>query len=403
MSLSVRSLIVDLAARFGGTSARVLGLLQAMPPGEAALASLAGSPVTQEAKSCGLEVHTVGSHKLDPRIGRRIAAIVQKNAFAVVDAQNPQSKLWASRAAACVPCALVSTLNSWYLSEHGGNLKGRFYHSLERITSGHLDLYIAVSREIHAQLLESGVPAERIALIENAILLDPKQIDGSPAWLRRTFGLPDDAYIMCAVGRLVEVKGFEYLIRSVGELLQRHTHLYCLIIGDGEIRGRLASLISELGLQERVRLAGLRPRGEVLRIVKAADLFVMPSLSEGTPVALLEAAALTKPIVASEVGGIPNILTHHVDALLTKPQSVSSLADAISQMIDDRQRAAAFGRRALERVAEDFSIETQVAATREAYRAACRHFAQRTGRPQPAGMAECGERLGLPPEPSRSA
>ncbi len=190
MSHGVRSLIVDLSARFGGTSARVLGLLQAMQEGEAALASLAGSPVTEEAHSSGLEVHTVGSHKLDPRIGNRLAAVVRENDFAILDAQNPQSKLWASRTAHRVPCALVSTLNSWYLSEHQHSLKGRFYQALESFTSRQLDLYIAVSQEIKSQLLASGVPAEQIAVVENAIFLDPSAVDGTSEWLRRTYSLP---------------------------------------------------------------------------------------------------------------------------------------------------------------------------------------------------------------------
>jgi glycosyltransferase involved in cell wall biosynthesis len=369
MAEGARSLIVDLSTRFGGASARALGLLQRMR-GEAALASLEGSPVTAEARAYGLEVHAVGTHKLDPRVGVRLAAIVRKYGFDVLDAQNPQSKLWASFAAAATDCALVSTLNSWYLSEHGGDLKGRFYHALERLTSRRVDLYIAVSEEIVAQLRATGVPDGWIVRIENAVHLDRDQVTGDPHWLRSEFELPVDAYVACAVGRLVAAKGFEYLIRSIDELRTIHPELHCLIVGEGELRGKLAADISRMNLQRRIRLVGFCPRGKVLRIVKAADLFVMPSLSEGTPLALLEAAALGTPIVASHVGGIPTVLTHQEHALLTEPKSVPSLSAALSRMIQDRRWAAALGRHARERVIERFSLEAQVESTREAYRVA---------------------------------
>ena len=172
MSRPVRSLIVDLSTRFGGTGARVLGLMASMPAGSITLATLEGSPVTEQARAASLDVHTVGQSKWDSRIGRRIAALARTVRADLIDVQNPQSKLWASRAAAALPIALVSTLNSWYLSEHGGHWKGHLYHRLETWTSRRLDLYIAVSREIEEQLLNSGVQPDQIALVENAIHAD---------------------------------------------------------------------------------------------------------------------------------------------------------------------------------------------------------------------------------------
>ena len=188
MTRHLRALIVDLSTRFGGTSARVLGLMAGMPAGSVILASLADSPVTSQALAAGLEMRTVGRSKWDLRIAGRIAALAGELNVQVIDAQNPQSKLWASQAAARLPVAFVSTLNSWYLAEHGGNLKGRVYHSLERWTSRGLDLYIAVSREIEQQLLASGVQPDQIARVENAIRNDLTAPPADMAGLRRRYG-----------------------------------------------------------------------------------------------------------------------------------------------------------------------------------------------------------------------
>jgi glycosyltransferase involved in cell wall biosynthesis len=275
--------------------------------------------------------------------------------------------------------AFVSTLNSWYLSEHSGNWKGHLYHRFETWTSRRLDLFIAVSRDIEQQLLSSGVPPDQIALVENAIRADLTGPPPDRQRLRRQHGIPSDAQVLCVVGRLVKVKGMTYLLESVRQLLARFPRLKCLIVGDGVLHESLTREIERNGLQDHVVLMGFRQREEVLQLVGASDVFVMPSLSEGTPVALLEAAALARPIVASRVGGIPTMVTDQNEALLVPPADVSALTAALETVLANAERATQLGTRARARVLRDFGPASQVAATKLAYERAVQLATARLG------------------------
>lgn len=363
------ALIVDLSVRFGGASARALGLLAGLSSTGAALAALEGSPVFEAARRAGCDVRPMGTSKADPRLALRLRRAVRAG-FAVVDTQNPQSRFWAGLATLRLPVALVSTLNSWYLSEHEGRPKGRLYHALERLGDRNVDLYIAAAPEIRNRLLEQRVPTKRIALIPNAITIDPAETESDAPGVRRAHGVAANVPLACAVGRLVEAKGYDTLIEAIRILADGGRPVACLLVGEGHLRQRLQGRIGRLGLSDLVRLVGFRERDEVLRLVKAADLFVMPSRTEGTPLALLEAAALGRPIVASRAGGIPTLLEDRLEAWLVPPDNAYALATAIGAALDDPREAGRRAAAARARVEREFGLHRQLEATRQAYRQA---------------------------------
>ncbi len=370
LNKGVRTLVVDLSTRFGGASARALGLLKAFPGGETALAGLEESPVTIQARALGIEVHLVGTRKTDPALLFKLMKTIKTHGFHLLDPQNIQSKFWCTLAAMGTGAALVSTLNSWYESELKGSFKGRFYQCLETMTAKGTDLYIVVSRDIRKRLLQKGIPENRIAYIPNAVSLDLPLKSDTRRWLRKKYHLPDQAFVCCAVGRLVEAKGLHHLINAFSRLSS--PGICCLIVGDGHLRPALLSQIRTAGLDHRVRLAGHQDRKTVLDLVNASDLFVMPSLSEGTPLALLEAAALCRPIIASRVGGIPEMLAHKTHALLIPPGDEQRLARAIRHLHDHPQQAETLARNACQHVTGHFGIKNQVRSTRNAYLKASR-------------------------------
>lgn len=368
-----RTLIVDLAVRFGGASARALGLLSGMPSGLAGLACLEGTAVHDRACELGLEVYPISTSKLDIRMPIRLARLIRDGEFEVVDTQNTQSKFWATLAAQHVDAALVSTLNSWYEAEHQGSLKGRVYQRIETLTTYGTDMFVVVAPDIRDYLIESGVSPDQISLILNAVEIDANAIPADSAWMRKQFNLPENARTIAAVGRLVPAKGYHHLISAFEYLAALYSDLHLVIVGDGELRDSLTAQIERAGLQSRIHLAGFRSPDEVLSIVKAADIFTMPSVTEGTPIALLEAGALGKAIVASRVGGIPDILTHEVNGLLTIPGDAGSVAGALQRLLDDPVLATRLATAAYERVSRDFSRKAQVAATINAYQGALDH------------------------------
>lgn len=365
-----KALIVDLSLRYGGADSRALGLLARFPPGEAALAGLDGGDVVAEARRLELPVRVVGRRKTDPRIAWRLARLVRREGFQVLDAQNVQSKLHASLAAAWTRAALVSTINSWYASEHGGrSLRGRVYTALELATNRRLSLYITVSERDREALLRSGLRAEDVELVYNAVDVAPAPLVDDRR-LRWSLGLPKDAVVCTAVGRLAPVKGFEVLVEAAREACRRVDRLACVIVGEGGGRRGLTRQIGRAGLDGRVILAGGLPRESVLTALQSSDLFAMPSLYEGTPIALLEAAALGLPIVASRTGGIPELVADGEHALLVPPGSPAELAEAIVRLCEDRELADRLGQQAARHASTRFNVDRQAAATRNAHRRA---------------------------------
>jgi glycosyltransferase involved in cell wall biosynthesis len=295
----------------------------------------------------------------------------------VVDGQNPQSKFWGAWAARRTAIAFVSTINSWPRAEYGTSLRGHAYYLLERILRRGTSLHIAVSSEIEQALLADGVPPSRVVHIPAAIDTQTDSLPVSRLEIRRELGIGPEMPLCCAVGRLATAKGFIHLIDAMGELVRDSADICCLIVGEGPLRESLQSRADELGLANRVRFLGFRPRADALAILAASDLFVMPSLTEGTPVAILEAAFLKRPIVASRVGGIPSLLTDGEHAVLVPPGDSHRLAQAISDLSQRRDHARAMGLRAHQHVRTHFDLRRQVESTLQAYRQAVVHNGRR--------------------------
>ena len=379
MSSSPKALILDLSKHYGGSNSRILSLMTRSESGTLALAGLKNGVITKQAQQMGLKVHAIAGHKADPRLLVRLMKVIRQEGYDVLDSQNIQSKFWANLAAMRTGTALVSTLNSWYAHEHSTTLvKGRFYTSLELMTNQSLDLYITVSEKDRQMLLKSGIPEDAIELIYNTIDLDPAAIPGDQVSLKKEFGLPPESIVCTGIGRLVPQKGFDILIEAFQKIAAQVPSLYCLIIGGGEDQEKLSEQIRAAGLENRVRLVGYQERQKALSMLKSSDIFVMPSRYEGTPIALLEAAALARPILATCAGGIPELVTHDLHAYLVPTHDPSALAQGLAKLAQDRAYAQTLGHRAQLRVRQDFDPDTQVKETWGAYeKALARHNARR--------------------------
>lgn len=364
-------LVVDLSNFYGGASSRVLSLMARAKPGTIALAGLESGAITRQARQLGLSVYALANHKADPRLLFRLIQLIHKERFNVLDSQNIQSKFWANFAALMTRTSLVSTLNSWYANEHGQtSLKGRMYTSLELLSNQSLDLYITVSEKDRQALLKAGLPEEQVELIYNAVDASLSAIRRDPEWLRQKFGLPPDSVICTAVGRLVPVKGYDVLINALQRIASQVTQLYCLIVGEGESKEELSAQIRAAGLENRIRLVGYYDRENAMSILKSSDLFVMPSRYEGTPIALLEAAALGRPILASNTGGIPELVQHEKHAFLVPPGDPAALSQGLLKLTLDREYARILGQNAQQRIHQKFNLESQISATWQAYQKA---------------------------------
>jgi starch synthase (maltosyl-transferring) len=195
----------------------------------------------------------------------------------------------------------------------------------------------------------SQLPPERMFVVPNG--LDLGRFDGEPrltrAWLGQ--GVPEQAPLLAILGRLdITTKGHATLLAALAAPGLESCHL--LVIGDGQDRALLLNLIAELGLDERVHLLG--HRDDVGDVLPLADIVVIASTNESSPNVILEAWAARRAVIATRVGGIPEVVEEGVDGLLTPPSDAPALAEAIRRLLDDpalRRQMAERGRQKAER------------------------------------------------------
>lgn len=185
------------------------------------------------------------------------------------------------------------------------------------------------------------------------------------ATVRREYGLDPDAPLLVDVGRLIPVKSHDTLIRALKHIIPSFPNLRLFVIGDGVLKGELKELVKTLNLESHVVFTGYR--ADVWRFMKEADLFVFPTLGEGFGLVLLEAMAFKKPIVATRVMSIPEIVEDGKSGLLVPSQHPEELADAILQLLRDKKKAERFGNRGFEILSSKFSIERMVGETERNY------------------------------------
>jgi glycosyltransferase involved in cell wall biosynthesis len=242
----------------------------------------------------------------------------------------------------------------------------RLYHRVDGLVLRRFQQVILVAASL-ADSLPSSIRKTTTVVVNGVNLPDPGQLcprDES----RRSLGLGSRQVAILALGRLARQKGFDVLVPATSRLLDRIPHLVVLIAGEGPERRRLERLIVEMGLQERIRLLGFRQ--DVPRLLAAADLVVLPSRSEGTPYALLEALAHSRPVVATAVGGIPQVLGEGFVRVLVPPGDPEALAAAIQEVMDDTELRGRLARKGREVVAGRFSAQKMARSTALVYEGA---------------------------------
>lgn len=222
--------------------------------------------------------------------------------------------------------------------------------------------FVAVSADLGEFAAETlGISATKVTVIRNGIDVTRFTRDEiKRTRLRAELGVRDAQPLLLACGELSEVKGHEWLLRATPRLLESRPDALVAIAGDGALRGALESLAAKLGVSAHVRFLGFRR--DVPALLSAADVFVMPSLSEGLPLAILEAMAAGVPIVATRVGGMPQLIRAGDTGWLVSSGDPRDLGEALVVAVTDelsRQRVAAAAR---DLCVREYGLEKTVAA-----------------------------------------
>lgn len=230
------------------------------------------------------------------------------------------------------------------------------------------DRVISVAEEARKfHLKTSGAPEKQNITIYNGIDLSRfTHLDGVRDALRRELSIPLDAEVLTTLAVLRELKGIQFMIQSMPAVLSARPNAYYLVVGDGSHRAVLVEEARRAGVENRVVFAGMR--SDVPHILAASDIFVLPTLTEALPTVLAEAMACRLPIVASAVGGIPEMVTDGENGRLVQPARPDELFHACVELLSNPALRQRMSQRGWEIVNEKFNVEGQVEQLKDLYR-----------------------------------
>jgi len=226
---------------------------------------------------------------------------------------------------------------------------------------------IAISKAVKEDLVDRfGLKSEIVKVIYNGIDLDkfiPKKIEERKE-LRKKFGL-ENGPVIGIISRIAKIKGHEYLIKAMKIILERYSNAKLLILGEGKGKDYLKKMVKDLRMGENVIFSSLNL--DTLSLFSLMDVFVLPSLEEGLGMVILEAMASNVPVVATEVGGIPEIIRNGENGLLVPPQDYLKLGEAICKILENSELRDKFIYNGRKTVEENFNLKNMVKETEKVY------------------------------------
>jgi len=333
--------VADLASAFQAAGARTVVFVPA--DGEGWLArQLIGS---------GVEIERFRLDRpLSPACARSMAAAFRRHRVDVAHSHEFSMAVYGAWASWLAGVHHVITMHgSRY---YAGRLRRR---AALRAAVARSDSVVAVSHQLADQISRDlFVRRSCIDMVANGVRCAP----GEGTAVREELGLGPDDTLLVAIGNLYPVKGHRYLVEAMALLADRHPALHLAIAGRGELAPAIAACAAQHGLGSRVHLLGLR--ADVAAVLAAADVFVLPSLSEGLPLALLEAMFAGRPIVASDVGEVRRALAGGDAGMLVEAGDAGQLAAALEDLLADASRARDLAARARTRAAAEYDVSHMV-------------------------------------------
>jgi glycosyltransferase involved in cell wall biosynthesis len=237
---------------------------------------------------------------------------------------------------------------------------------MRRVYNG-ANAVICPSRAVRDYLRDQGISEQKLELIYNAIDTDEfAWASENGALVRAEFQLEQDEICIGCVGRLVRGKGHDNLLKAAAQLNNTGTRIKFLIIGDGINRSTLQARAEQLGIADKVVFAGYR--SDMPAVMCALDVFTLPSnCAEGLPMALIEAMAAGRAVVATRVGGVSEIVEHEKSGLLVPPRDSNALAESLQRLIVDSSLRERLGVAAKKRAQQRFALPRKIADTERIY------------------------------------
>ena len=324
---------------------------------------VSSTAIVAAARAAGFDAVTLPCRGwLDWGAIQELKSLVEEQRIEILHCHEPKSRLYGAIVSKMTGVPIVATHHNWT----GQNLRTRLVELIDAAVLHSCQRVVAVSSSVAESMRPVLISSSRIEVIPNGIDLSVFKDSQQNSELRASLGIPPGVPVIGAVGRLDIQKAHERLIEAARKLTDAGQDAIYLIVGEGVERPRLESLARNLGLSDRVLLPGYR--SDIKPFLAIMDLFVLPSRREGTPMALLEAMAMRKPVVATAVGGVPDVLTDGIDGIMLPESGVGGLSDALLRLLRDPALALQMARSGRRRVENEFSSRRMASRYEDMYR-----------------------------------
>ncbi len=304
-------------------------------------------------------------NRFNPGVILQLADLMKRENVDIVHSQGARADFFARIAAKLSGVSIVVSTVPMPVEGFDVNpIKKLIYIIFNRFSERFVDRFIVVSGSLEKIMIEKhGIESQRVVKIYNGIEKDEYCIaDEEIAYRRSRFrkesDLGDNVPVIGVIGRLVWQKGFEYFVEAIPDILRRFPKAMFLIVGEGELKAELKMKSKMLKLEDKIIFTGFR--NDIKDVLASVDTFVMPSLMEGLPVVLLEAMAMMKPIVATKIEGIREVLENGLTGLLVSPKDPQVLSEAIVDLLIHKDKARQMGLAARKVVEERFGVDIMV-------------------------------------------
>ncbi len=299
----------------------------------------------------------------------QLSKIMRSEHIHIVHSQGSRADFYCRVAARMARVSFVVNTIAVLVDRYDVKLfKKIFYVLCDRITKRLVDKFIVVSDILrNILIMKHGIDPDKVVRIYNGIELDRyKPIIEADRKLRKEFLGGGGEFIVGSVGRLVHEKGYEFLLKAMPRILEVFPNTKFVIVGDGPLRLKLESLARDLRILQDRMFVGFRD--DIPEVLSSFDVFVLPSIMEGHPIAILESMAMAKPIIATDINGVREQIKNGRTGILVPPGDPQALSEGINQLLKDTFQAQQFGIEARKQVEEIFDIRRQVALHEEVYK-----------------------------------
>ena len=359
MSEKIKVLECIRQGQIGGGESHLLSLVENLDRAkfDPVVLSFTDGPMIDRLKAMGVPTHIIPTLRpFDFTKWKAVKKLLQEHGFDIVHAHGTRANsniLWAARS---LGIPVIYTVHGWSFHPDQKPLVRNIRIMGERYLTSRSQLNISVSSS-NQQSGKKHMQAFRSVVINNGIDLKRFNPDAPHRDIRTELGIPKDSLLVLFIARFTSHKQPLSLLKAFAKAAEKYPRMHLLMVGDGDEKEAAKGLVQELGVKDKVTLESFRQ--DVPDVLAAADIFVLPSLWEGLPIGLLEAMAMGKAVIASNVDGTCEIVVHNQNGMLVETDNlVPNLAAALAQLAADEEKRATFSMAARQTVDEGFNAAT---------------------------------------------